>query len=414
MENQIIKTRGPVWRDRRAIALLMAASLTTMANATISPALPGLERLFAGDPNAAMLTRLLVPAPALSVALCAPFAGLLADRFGRRVMLLSGIILFVIAGCAGLVLPDLPTIFASRVALGVAVAMIMTAQTALIGDYFTGADRNAMTGLQISARNFGGLVFISLAGWIATISPRLPFAIYGLAAAFLPLMWIAIVDPIRPAPALDANPVDGAAGHHHWRGLLALLVLLQGLTNMVFFVMPTQLSFFFEAKGYNSAIMTGAALGALMLSGGGFALLYPRIQRMTGYAGIFALAYAAIALGFLMLSLAATAPLSLVACAAIGAGYALASPCFIALALGLAPLRHRGLAGGLLTASIFVGQFCSPLLSTPMVTGYGFDRLFYGIALLLAAMAITAGAAGTIGWLRLRSALASQDMPVSR
>ena len=29
--------------DRRAVALLLAASLTTMANAAISPALPGLE-----------------------------------------------------------------------------------------------------------------------------------------------------------------------------------------------------------------------------------------------------------------------------------------------------------------------------------------------------------------------------------
>ena len=415
MKNQIAQTPSPpIWRDRRAIALLMAASLTTMANATISPALPGLERLFAGDPNAAMLTRLLVPAPALSVALCAPFAGLLADRFGRRVMLLSGTILFVIAGCAGLVLPDLPTIFASRLVLGVAVALIMTAQTALVGDYFTGADRNALTGLQISARNFGGLVFISLAGWVATLSPRLPFAIYGLAAVFLPLMWIAIVDPPRPAQARDAKPADCVPGRPSWRAHLALLILLQGLTNMMFFVMPTQLSFFFEAKGYNGAIMTGTALGALMLSGGSFALLYPRIQRMTGYAGMFALGYAVMALGFLLLQLATSELPFFAATAAIGAGYALVSPCFIALALGLAPLRHRGLAGGLLTASIFIGQFCSPLLSMPVVTDYGFDRLFQGIALLLATMAIAAGAARVVSWLRLRPALASQQMPASR
>jgi MFS family permease len=414
MENLQNATPRPVWRDNRAIALLMAASLTTMANATISPALPGLEKLFAGDPNAAMLTRLLVPAPALSVALCAPFAGVLADRFGRRGMLLGGTILFVLAGCAGLILPDLTTIFASRVVLGVAVALIMTAQTALVGDYFAGQDRSALTGLQISARNFGGFVFISLAGWVATISPRLPFAIYGLAAVFLPLMWIAIVDPVRPAPVLGANPAECPPDRPAWRSLLALLILLQAVTNMIFFVMPTQLSFFFEAKGYNSAIMTGTALGALMLSGGSFALLYPRIQRVTGYAGIFALGYAAMALGFLLLPLAATAPLSFAATAAIGAGYALASPCFIALALGLAPLRHRGLAGGLLTASIFIGQFCSPLLSTPVVSSYGFDRLFYGIALIVATMAIPAGAAGVIGWLRLRPPLASQRMPVSR
>ncbi|SFH97848.1 Predicted arabinose efflux permease, MFS family [Bosea sp. OK403] len=404
---------NPIWRDPRTVALLMAASLTTMANATISPALPGLERLFSGDPNAAILTRLLVPAPSLSVALCAPLAGLVADRFGRRAMLLSGTILFVIAGCAGLVLPDLPTIFASRLVLGIAVALIMTAQTALVGDYFTGKDRNALTGLQISARNFGGLIFISLAGWAAVLSPRLPFAIYGLAAAFLPLMWIAIVDPPRPTQSLSAKPANGAEGHAPWRVRLALLVFLQALTNLIFFVMPTQLSFFLDERGYNSAAMTGAALGILMLSGGGFALLYSRIQHAIGHIGIFAMGYAAMALGFLLLPLAMTASHSFAATAAIGAGYALVSPGFIALALGLAPLRRRGLAGGLLTASVFIGQFCSPLLSTPLIARYGFDGLFHGAALLLLAMTIAAGAAGVLSWLRLRSALTSQRIPVS-
>lgn len=414
MQNQQNTTPTPVWRDRRAIALLMAASLTTMANATISPALPGLEHLFADDPNAALLTRLLVPAPSLSVALCAPFAGLLADRFGRRTMLLSGMLLFGIAGCAGLILPDLPTIFASRVVLGVAVALIMTAQTALIGDYFTGRDRNALTGLQISARNFGGLIFISLAGWVATISPRLPFAIYGLAAAFLPLMWIAIVDPVRPVQAVAAHPDASAADRPSWRVHLALLILLQGVTNMIFFIMPTQLAFFFNAKGYDSAMMTGTALGALMLTGGGFALLYPRLQRAVGHAGLFILGYAAMALGFLMLPLATGALASFAATAAIGAGYALVSPGFIALALGLAPTRNRGLAGGLLTASIFIGQFCSPLLSTPVVIGYGFDALFHGTALLLATMTVAAAVAGAAIWQRRHAARASQRVPASR
>ena len=45
MDSKRIPRHVPVWRDPRAVALLMAASLTTMANATISPALPGLERL---------------------------------------------------------------------------------------------------------------------------------------------------------------------------------------------------------------------------------------------------------------------------------------------------------------------------------------------------------------------------------
>ncbi|WP_306225621.1 MFS transporter [Bosea beijingensis] len=376
--------------DPRAIALLLAASLTTMANATISPALPGIERLFADDPNAAMLTRLLVPAPSLSVALFAPLAGLAADRLGRRAMLLAGVVLFVIAGCAGLALPDLPSIFASRLVLGVAVALIMTAQTALIGDYFSGDDRNALTGLQISARNFGGLVFISLAGWAATLSPRLPFAIYGLAAMFLPLMWLAIIEPPRLAAAPGALPASGDDGHPSWRSLLAALVLLQGLTNMIFFLMPTQISFFLEASGYDSAVMTGTVLGLLMISGGCSALLYRRIRQMIGSAGLFAAGYAAMALGFLFLSRSASISTLFTAALLIGAGYALVSPSFVAMALDLAPRRSRGLAGGILTASIFIGQFCSPLASTPLIAAHSYAILFSSTAWLLAVMAVAA------------------------
>ncbi|MEZ0171250.1 MFS transporter [Microvirga sp. TS319] len=401
-----------IWQDPRAIALLMAASLTTMANATISPALPGLERLFGEDPNAGMLVRLLVPAPSLSVAVFAPLAGLVADGYGRRRMLLAGAILFVIAGCAGLLLPDLPTIFASRLVLGVAVALIMTAQTALIGDYFAGDDRNRLTGLQISARNFGGLVFISLAGWFAAISPRLPFAIYGIAAVFLPLMWKVIKDPSRSSPNPGAERADRSPGPSSWGFAFTLLVVLQAVTNMIFFVMPTQLSFFFTAAGYASPLMTGSALGSLMLSGGCLALLYSRIQRAVGYVGVFALGYGAMALGFLLLAVAASPSAWFVAAVGIGAGYALVSPSFLTLALKLAPIRRRGMAGGILTASVFIGQFCSPLVSTPAIASYGYEGLFCGAALIAGAMAsavaLKAGATGLHAF-KVRVAMASRD-----
>jgi MFS family permease len=377
-----------VWRDQRAIALLMAASLTVMANATISPALAGLEQAFAGDTNAAMLTRLLVPAPSLSVVLFAPLAGLAADRFGRRWMLLAGVILFAITGSAGVFLPDLPTIFASRLALGIAVAMIMTSQTALIGDYFSGEHRNALTGLQIAARNFGGFLFISLAGWLALTSPRLPFAIYALAAFLLPFMWRVISEPEvhRSGPASVKG--TGSEGHPAWAALIVLLALLQMLTNTIFFVMPTQLPFFFDALGFESAVMTGLALGVLMLTGGCAALLYSRTKRAIGYSGAYVLGYILMALGFALLSMGAT-PLAIFAgVAAIGAGYATVMPNFVAIALNLVPAGRRGMAGGILTTSVFLGQFFSPFLSIPVISALGYDGMFRRTAWLLTAMGL--------------------------
>jgi hypothetical protein len=167
-----------------------------------------------------------------------------------------------------------------------------------------------------------------------------------------------------------------------------LLVLLQAATNMIFFIMPTQLAFFFEAAGYNSAVMTGSTLGVLTFAGGCFALLYSRVQRATGYVGIFALGYSVMAFGFLLLTRAETALAPFVAAALVGSGFALVSLSFVTLALGIAPLRRRGVAGGVLTASVFIGQFCSPLLSTPLIAAYGYDGLFRSTALVLAAMAV--------------------------
>jgi hypothetical protein len=40
---------------------------------------------------------------------------------------------------------------------------------------------------------------------------------------------------------------------------------------------------------------------------------------------------------------------------------------------------------------VFIGQFCSPLLSTPLVVTYGYEGLFYITSSLAAAMAVAAG-----------------------
>jgi len=380
-----------LWREPRAIALLMAASLTVMANATISPALTGLEQEFADVPDAGFLVRLLVTAPSLGVMLTAPLAGWLTDRIGRRGVLLAGIWLFMLCGTAGFYLPDLQLMLASRFGLGLAVALIMTAQTALIGDYFTGARRQALTGLQISARNFGGLLFIGLAGLVATLSPRLPFLIYGLAVLCLHAVWRHAPEPGRShAGQTQAE----AAGHPAWLALVIAVSALQMLTNGLFFMMPTQLPFFFATQGLNSALMTGAGLGLLSLCGGIAALFYGRLKSRLPHAAIFAAGYGALALGFTVLAQQGSAALSLAGAMAVGIGYATVSPGFVAIALALAPTGRRGTAAAILTASVFCGQFLSPFLSTPAIGRWGYGGAFgaasIGLALMAAAAAIAA------------------------
>ncbi|MBY6136290.1 MFS transporter [Nocardioides marinus] len=384
-------SNGALWREPRAMALLMAASLTVMANATISPALTGLEQEFAAQPGAAVLVRLLVTAPSLAVVLVAPLAGWLTDRAGRRRVLLAGVWLFVLFGTAGAYLPGLQMVLVSRFGLGIAVALIMTAQTALIGDYFTGPRRQALTGLQISARNFGGLLFIGLAGLAAAVSPRLPFLIYALALVCLYTVWRHAPEPARNRAEGDRPQADAA--HPAWLALVLAVSALQMLTNGLFFLMPTQLPFFFQAQGFDSAAMTGAGLGLLSLCGGIAALFYARLKTALPQALIFAIGYGALAVGFWCLAQQGSAALSLAGAMAVGVGYATVSPGFVAIALELAPASRRGTAGAILTASVFSGQFLSPLVSTPAISQWGYGGTFAGVAGGVALLSVGAGVA---------------------
>ncbi|MCE8524562.1 MFS transporter [Ruegeria pomeroyi] len=390
-----------IWRDRRAQALLLAATLTIMANATISPALPGLAREFADHPQVDLLTRLLVPAPSLAVVLVAPLVGVLSDRIGRRGLLVWGIALFVLAGSAGLLLPSLESMLVSRLILGIAVAAIMTTQTALIGDYFSGAARVALTGLLTSARNFGGFFFISSAGVLAALSPRLPFAIYALPLLVLPFVLQSLPRPVRLVAA-QVGKASATDGHRNWRLILTGLLLLQMVTNMTFFIMPTQIPFYLDALGHDSAVMTGTVLGLLTLAGGLAALIYGRLAARVGVSGSWTLGYGAMATGMAAIGAQAGLPAMLAGAVCIGIGFAWVLPAFVTVMLAIAPARRRGAAGGLLTTAIFLGQVLSPFLSLPIIAAIGFDGLYLGAGVLLATISALALIAGALQRRRIR------------
>jgi MFS family permease len=201
---------------------------------------------------------------------------------------------------------------------------------------------------------------------------------------------MAIVEPRRSLAKQQSGPETLTGEQRRWRMPFLGLVALQSMTNMFFFIMPTQLPFFLDAQGYDSATLTGMTLSVLMLTGGCMALLYTRIQRAINYAGVFAFGYAAMAAGFLLLVLSPPVFVTFAGAGLIGAGYALVAPTFVTLTLHLAPPHRRGVAGGILTASVFIGQFCSPLLSTPAVSGFGYDGLFLGAVAVLTLMATAA------------------------
>lgn len=171
----------PTATAARNATILLLTALTIMAGATISPALPAIEAHFADSAHAPILTRLILTMPALFIAVCAPVAGVLADRYGRRPVAIAAVVLYGLAGMSGLIADSLPGLLVGRALLGVAVAGVMTVATALVGDFFTGPARERFMGLQAAFIGIGGLFFLTGGGLLAEFHWRAPFLIYVVA-----------------------------------------------------------------------------------------------------------------------------------------------------------------------------------------------------------------------------------------
>jgi len=366
----------------RKATLLLVACLTVMAAATIAPALPRMADAYRAVAGVELLTKLVLTAPALAIALCAPLAGAIVDRFGRLALLNGSLVLYGAAGAAGYVLQDLHAILASRFVLGVAIAGTMTTMTALAGDYFSGEARARFAALQSAAMSLGAVLTVGLGGVLADVDWRLPFLIYLSGWVALAPAVVFLAEPPRasgraPAPG-DAQRV--AAG----RVAAAYAITLFAV--VMFYMTPVQLPFLVRTIGIDASAAAGGAIAVSSLAAAAGAAAFPRVRRFDGPLGVYARALAAMALGYGLIGLADSYWLVVAGAVASGFGVGLFFPNSSLWVLALAPPALRGRMVGGLTATIFLGQFASPLVLEPVVAASSLAGAF-GVAATAMALA---------------------------
>ena len=363
----------------RKTALLLVACLTVMSAATVAPALPRMAEAFSAAPNAELLSKLVLTAPAVAIALCAPFAGALVDRFGRVGILRASLVLYGLAGTAGYVLDDLYAILASRAALGVAVAGTMTSVTALVGDYYSGEARTRYAGLQSLAMSLGAVVCVAAGGLLADVGWRLPFLIYLTGWAVLVPVLLYVVEPRR------AGVAPAAAGHAAAfpLGPIAAAYGITFFAVTMFYMIPVQIPFLLRTIGVASGTAAGAVVAAASLTAAAGSAWFARLRRSDGVFGVYAWAFGLMAAGDALAGLAGTFAGALAGAAVAGVGVGLFFPNSNLWVLALAPPALRGQVAGGLTSAIFLAQFSSPILVHPLVAATSLARAFTIAAVLM-------------------------------
>jgi MFS family permease len=308
----------------------------------------------------------------------------LADRFGRKRLLLGAILLYSLSGMSGLFADSLAGLLVGRAFLGFAIGGIMTIGTALVGDYFEGPARERYLGLQQAFTQLGGVVFVVAGGLLADVHWRAPFAVYAVALLILPAALLFLREPARNNSHVKNGGEQAFAVN--WF-LVAVLALAAFLVNALFYTIPSQLPFFLRELGLFSGSVAGYAIGIFNLAGALMALNFGRLGARIGVTVILAVGLVLMATGFALLAAADGLVSMLSALAVVGLGLGAVMPAIMSTTIMLAPLRLRGRIAGVVTASMFLGHFISPLASQPWIARFGFAVTYRDISTAFTVMA---------------------------
>lgn len=251
---------------REGVVLMLGSSLTIMGAVMVAPILPKLGAEFGPlEPRADLLVPLAVTGPALAIALVAPLAGWLADRVGRKALLVVATLLYALLGAIPALLNDLGAIVGVRLLFGCAEAAIMTCCATLIADYWRGEERMRYVNLQVVSIGLVGALFFVLGGALGEHSWRAPFYLY-----LLPLLLVPAMIKVLWEPPIQRNQAAAADDEQVSIPTLVVgyLLILGGM--VLNFIVPVQTPILLVELGVTSSTLIGlsAGLGLLATLGG--------------------------------------------------------------------------------------------------------------------------------------------------
>jgi len=367
---------GPGWQSFGGIFLV--TNLGLLAVGATLPVIPRFvsEELNGSDLEVAVVTG----AFALTGIVCRPLAGAAADRKGRRVTVIAGASLAMIAGALLFLPASIPGLILSRLVLGAGEGTVFTAGSAWVVDMAPEERRGRMIG------------FYGLAIWTGlALGP--PVGELLLRAGGYNLVWaFAAVAPALAALVASRLPEAVTPGEGEPRGpIISREAAGPGVTFSLGVWGFASVSAFIVLALDERGIGHGAEVFSV------FALTVV-LTRIVGGSlpdriGAARCAFGAAlveSVGLLLLGLAQTLPVAILGAMGMGAAFSLLFPALSLLAVNRVAPERRGAAMGTFTASFDLGMLMGSVAvgAAAAVGGYS-AALYVASAAALACAALT-------------------------
>lgn len=288
-----------------------------------------------------------------------PILGIVADRIGRKKVLVPTTLIYGIVGVSISFAPNFYIVLVLRAIQGICVAGMMNLAVTLIGDLYEGRKRARAMGYRTSAQNFINATMPFVAGALATIAWFYPFYIYALS---IPAGFFAIFK-------LEIKKETNSTTFSEY-AKAALFVVRQHKTLWLFFSNFMLFFLLYCIVVYMPALITDK-LGlstlyaglAITVAAGTSGLFSPHTGKLKGIIKTHYLVMAGFGLAglsLLLISLSGNLIQVLLSLVLWGSGFALIMPTITTSATEQAPIHLRAGVMAVFTMMIYLGQTLSP------------------------------------------------------
>lgn len=347
-------------KGKLTFTILSISLLTVMAGAAMAPALGVIRSHFAD--RSSLLIQLIVSLPALTIIIANLFFPLLCRLMRTRTIAVTGLLMYVIFGAGAFIADNIWIILLLRALLGVSVGMIMPLSTGLLAYYFPPEEQPRLMGLAAFMSQMGGVIATLLSGLLANISWNYAFLVYLLGLPALVL--VAFNLPNERLKAASSSPFSASLKR------FAPSVIGMYLQMLLFFIFPTNFAITARANEALTGnditlIMVGLDVVAAII-GIIFGWMMKNMGRTVKY-----MAPLTFMVGYALFAMGTATPLLLSGAFFVGLANGIGMPYLNTIASIKGGKDAATTVMPLMSAAMYLGQFTSPLIVSPISEAVG-------------------------------------------
>lgn len=392
-------TKSSTSRPSKALTctILSISLLTVMAGAAMAPALGVVRSHFADQSELAV--QFIVSLPALFIIIANLLFPLFCRWMRTRTLAAMGLALYVAAGAGAFFVDNIGWLLVLRALLGVSVGMVMPLSTGLLSYYFPPEEQARLMGLAAATNQLGGVVATFLAGFLAGIGWNYAFLVYLLGLVALVLVLVFLPNErlttgrktMEHAPDYYESEVGVTKARKNpdnvVRSLMRFAPSVVGmfLTMCLFFIFPTH----FAITASSNPTLDTASITLLMvgldvvaffigLAFGRLMLWMPKQMKYLAPLGFLA--------GFAFFASGTSLPALLAGCVLVGVANGVGVPYLNTIASIKGGKDAATTVMPLISAALYLGQFLSPLIVSPLAGLIGTVTAPYWVGVAIAGL----------------------------